>query len=321
MSTGACPICHDQSFTSLSVREMMLGTREVFRYGECHSCRCLFLIEPPTDMGRYYPQDYYSFHEFTPNLLQRIRTYVKYKSLFSAATGKGLVGRIILTLFGKPYYACWLELLQWTKDSRILDVGCGSGMLVRELYSAGFTAVEGIDPFLSESVIASARLPIRTADIFDIQPLPDEKFDCIMFHHSFEHVPLPQDVLLHAVKLLRKNGRIVIRVPVADSFAYREYGTDWVQLDAPRHYILHTQKSMAIIAQQSGLTIEHTIYDSTDFQFWGSELYQRNCSLHEIKSPESYFDKNILQEFKKKADTLNASGQGDQACFILKQRV
>jgi hypothetical protein len=45
-----------------------------------------------------------------------------------------------------------------------------------------------------------------------------------------------------------------------------------VQLDCPRHLAIHTSRSMEQAAGLAGLTIAKTVYDSSAFQFWGSEL-------------------------------------------------
>lgn len=98
-----------------------------------------------------------------------------------------------------------------------------------------------------------------------------------MFHHSFEHISDPLEALETVRSLLAPNGRCLIRVPVV-SWARNEYGANWVQIDAPRHFFLHTEKSMEILAEKVGLEITRVEYDSTEFQFWGSELSKRGAA-------------------------------------------
>ena len=63
-----CRICHntDGNKTFLA-KEMMLGLRESFEYFECQCCGCLQISTIPNDLGRFYPQGYYSFNA-TPKL-------------------------------------------------------------------------------------------------------------------------------------------------------------------------------------------------------------------------------------------------------------
>src|ERR1035437_10617754 len=59
-----CRICQSAE-VSLSVvtREMMFGLRDEFTYFECAVCGCVQIQDIPADLGRYYPQNYYSFQE------------------------------------------------------------------------------------------------------------------------------------------------------------------------------------------------------------------------------------------------------------------
>ena len=93
-------------------------------------------------------------------------------------------------------------------------------------------------------------------------------------------------------------------------------GVDWVQLDAPRHIFLHTEKSMQILCDQAGLTLSGVIYDSWNLQFYGSELYKRNIPLRANKEKE-VFSGQQMDEFTTESITLNKKKQGDQACFYL----
>jgi predicted SAM-dependent methyltransferase len=138
-----------------------------------------------------------------------------------------------------------------------------------------------------------------------------------MLHHSFEHVDNPHAVLKHLNKLLCLEGELLIRIPVVDSFAWRKYGINWFQLDAPRHFFLHTIKSMALLAKDCGFVLKQVDYDSDQMQFLNSEKYCRDIALHtNMKNPLPHtFDK----ECTKQAKQLNKMRDGDQACFILKK--
>jgi len=109
---------------------------------------------------------------------------------------------------------------------------------------------------------------------------------------------------------------------VVSSYAWEKYGHNWVQLDAPRHLYLHTEKSIRAIAQKTGFEVKDITYDSYEFQFWGSEQYLNGISLKAPESLEnglerSIFTKKQIKEFKRVAADLNKKGAGDQACFYL----
>src|SRR3990172_3303726 len=125
-----CRICNNEKDNkSYVVREMFFGTKEEVGYFQCSSCGCLQIGVVPEDMGRYYPDGYYSFgsiDETSPvrrlkNLLRASRN--RYK-LF----GQGLLGKMLERT--RPGDMT-LGLIAGTgniKEMSILDVGCGSGM-------------------------------------------------------------------------------------------------------------------------------------------------------------------------------------------------
>ena len=70
------------------------------------------------------------------------------------------------------------------------------------------------------------------------------------------------------------------------------------------------------------LELSKIIYDSTAFQFWGSEQYKMNIPLmdprsHFLNNKKAIFSKDEIRKFEKEADELNKNGKGDSACFYL----
>jgi len=49
-------------------------------------------------------------------------------------------------------------------------------------------------------------------------------------------MPNPRNVFEKISGLLSDEGTLLIRIPVMDCFAWKEYGVNWFQLDAPRHF-------------------------------------------------------------------------------------
>jgi hypothetical protein len=116
----------------------------------------------------------------------------------------------------------------------------------------------------------------------------------------------------------------VIRIPTVSSYAWKHYGVNWVQLDAPRHFYLHSLESMRFLVEQAGLKLSEVVYDSTAFQFWASEQYALNIPLYDDRSyavspKRSYFTKEQIAAFEKRASELNRTNLGDQAAFYLRK--
>ena len=112
--------------------------------------------------------------------------------------------------------------------------------------------------------------------VFDLE---NETFDFIMMNHSLEHMEKQKEVLDKVCKLLDDNGTLMIRIPLADSMAFSRYKENWFQLDAPRHYYLHTVKSLNILCHEAGLKIKSIQFDSEGRHLLGSELYKQGGVL------------------------------------------
>jgi len=214
----------------------------------------------------------------------------------------------------------WLAKLRLGLDDQVLDVGSGAGSLLFYMRGLGFTNLEGVDPYI-DADMEFERIAIHKAQLSDLDGL----HDLVMFHHSLEHMPDPVVALKEAARLTKVGKHILIRVPVAGTYAWRTYKMNWVQFDAPRHIFLHTEKSIKILANQAGLVLERVLYDSSAFQFWGSEQYLKDIPLRSNESLAKpggrvLFSENEIARFEEKAMALNITGDVDQACFFLRRQ-
>jgi 2-polyprenyl-3-methyl-5-hydroxy-6-metoxy-1,4-benzoquinol methylase len=118
--------------------------------------------------------------------------------------------------------------------ARVLDVGCGRGVILGPLADRGF-AVHGIE--LSEQAARGAdpRARVRIAPRLADADYPDAHFDEIVIWHVLEHLIDPRAALEEAFRILRPGGRLVVAVPNFASAQARWAGADWFHLDLPRH--------------------------------------------------------------------------------------
>jgi SAM-dependent methyltransferase len=287
-----CRICDSDRDQMFEVREMMFGYRDLFRYFQCQDCKCLQICEVPSDMSKYYPPDYYSF-----------------TTDFSKIPAEAVKNQAQAAL------ALYFSSAGITRDCKVLDVGCGAGMHIYALKEHGFENVLGVDAFIKETIRHGNGAKVIKGTIFDI----DQQWDLIMFNHSFEHMENPVEILRQVSRLLSESGTCFIRIPTVSSYAWEHYGVNWVQLDAPRHFFLYSVESIKLLGQKSGLDLKQVLFDSTEFQFWGSELYLRDIPLRAggQARPSSIFTQAEMQSFRRKAQELNQANKGDQAAFYL----
>ncbi|OAP36978.1 hypothetical protein AU381_19855 [Sinorhizobium glycinis] len=102
---------------------------------------------------------------------------------------------------------------------RILDIGCGTGRLAKELIEAG-ADVCGIDPEPQAIRTARETVPRGKFTIASAEALPFEtaSFDVTMMVNSLHHVPEPlmPIALLESVRVLGDDGILVVVEPLAE---------------------------------------------------------------------------------------------------------
>jgi len=318
-----CRICgNNEDNQEYRVREMMYGYRDIFLYYQCSKCGCLQIAEIPANMSKYYPDGYYSYEQIQKLNRAVLNRVVKYLARLRdryALFKRGIAGKILFALFPSTPFD-FLTIIHPTPQLAILEVGCGSGNLLYALYEVGFMNVLGVDPFIENDIDYENGLRIRKLNIHEAKV----KWDIIMFHHSFEHVPDPRETLQRAFQLLNPGGHCIILIPTVSSYAWKHYGVNWVQLDAPRHFFLHSRESIEILCKETGFELFTVVYNSTAMQLWGSEQYIRDIPLHDERSYvktqlSPIFSKEELSDFVKRAEKLNADHEGDQAMFYLKK--
>ena len=114
-----------------------------------------------------------------------------------------------------PLRVDFIEERSSMKDKKVLDVGCGGGILAEALNELGAN-VTGIDA--SENTIGVAKSHSRSigSDVIYIQNTieefisshPNEKFDVITCLEMLEHVPSPNEIIKSCSNLLKDDGNI-----------------------------------------------------------------------------------------------------------------
>lgn len=325
-----CRICGStDKHPAYRTREMMFGTREEFSYFLCSHCGCLQIDEIPSDLSVYYPSNYYSISQghTTPRhwSLPRPRAFLEKIRARTALFGKGYALNKLASQFvdmppeinpaGPFIKACGVRSM----DTAFLDVGCGSrSWWLNNLQALGFTNLVGVDPHI-EHDIAEHGIPIRKAQIHEIEG----QFDVITLHHSLEHIPDQIDTLRAVKARLKHEGCCLVRIPLVSSSVWDMYGTDWVELDAPRHLYLHSLTSIALLGKEAGFELVQTRWDSSAFEFYGSEQYRRDIPLTADNSywkdpAQSDLTYREMATFSALAAKANQDGRGGRGCFIFR---
>ena len=141
----------------------------------------------------------------------RIEFYNKYFSTFKIFINEDLKSEY--AYFKRKY----LPLIKiHDKNVAIIDIGCGSGRILKYLKLSGFQNLYGID--ISEEQIRLTREKGFTADVFnvfDFLETSKKKFDIIFALDIIEHFHKYELIKLFSgfFNLLNKNGFLIIHTP------------------------------------------------------------------------------------------------------------
>jgi SAM-dependent methyltransferase len=321
MTGFACRICGNAAGNERHFpKEMMFGWGEAFEYVECAACGCLQILEVPADLARFYPRE--AYYSFKPPRRPRLPAWLLWLRRERArhCLGERSIGGALLGALSRDlWHMAWMRRAGATLDSRILDVGCGAGGLLLKLQRDGFRSLLGADPFIGADIDYGNGVRVLKRELAEVPG----RFDLVMLHHSFEHMPDPAAALRALRGLLAPRGTLLVRIPVADSELRRRYGVNWMAWDAPRHLFLHTRRSMAVLAAGAGLEIAEVICDMPGQHYASCELYARGVPYVEHprycpgRSSEACTHAQ-WGEYERRAAEANARGEGDTVCFYLK---
>jgi ubiquinone/menaquinone biosynthesis C-methylase UbiE len=122
------------------------------------------------------------------------------------------------------------------RGSRMLDLGCGPGLMTRELAKMGYTGV-GVDasPAMIEHCTEQARAggisDTWTYQVGDVEavPLPEGSFDGAICSGVIDYLPADDKLLAEAARVLKPEGRFLLCV--TNKFGYT------VSLSTPIYWI------------------------------------------------------------------------------------
>lgn len=110
-----------------------------------------------------------------------------------------------------------ISLMPDLKDKEVLDIGCGNGEIIGEVYNQGVKCVFGID--IDEQAIQNCKelnvgkgIFLKKGNAENI-PFSDESFEVVYSIGLLEHFENPSKFLSEAKRVLKPNGELLIAIP------------------------------------------------------------------------------------------------------------
>lgn len=149
-------------------------------------------------------------------------------------------------------FLAWMRQFVSFDKVRVLDVGTGSGKLVRFLHDRGIDAY-GIEPARSiySEFLGGESLFFCTAIEDFNEDLAGGKFDIVLACDVIEHVEQPNIFLKHVQRVLKPGGKLFVSTPDADSLVARILGSYWHHYNG-YHLSYFSRKTIAMLAGRCG---------------------------------------------------------------------
>jgi len=143
-----------------------------------------------------------------------------------------------------------------SKKARILEVGCGNGFLLKELYTRGFKQVFGIDPSINAKKEAHTNIRNRIKlGVLTSALYKKESFDIICFFQTLDHIPNPNVFLKLCKSYLKPGGYIIAFNHDVQSISAKLLGERSPIIDI-EHIYLFSQKTIRTLFENHGFTVK-----------------------------------------------------------------
>lgn len=220
------------------------------------------------------------------------------------------------------------SLLGMPRNSEILDIGCGTGGIIKYLMDLGFQKTRGIDISpVSIKVCNERGLPAESADAFSyLKGLKDSSLDAILFIDSFTYISVEKqnEVIKECYRVLRPNGRLILNSAALKVFRgihdehvgtvcrlnkknYRAYSAASGLSITKMHYwpfLLGVPILILRTIQRYKLKNNKNVEWKTDLEMpphWLNELFYRLTKTEEYFSGLSIFGSSLFGVFVKSA--------------------
>jgi len=248
--------CENNNIVLISQDYRFQTTSKRFELVKCQRCGLIF-IDPQLakdEVAKFYPKNFYE----EPSQIDKVITKIS-------------------------FYPRQRKILNYAKQGRILDLGCGKGEFLSNFKMKGWVPF-GVD--VSEVACELAREKVGK-NIYNCQLkecfFPSDYFDVIVLSHVLEHLLNPIDDLVEIRRILKLNGILMLSVPDIGSLQFRVSSQSWIHLDIPRHLYHYSFSSIKFLLERSNFEIVRLTHPFFDFplDFYKS-LKQLNGSFRYI---------------------------------------
>ena len=271
MESMKCQCCNSEKLNFLYEGKDRLHCIEGdFSLFKCHNCSVVSVrpLLSNEELNQYYPENYISYPEPIDKEMLIIKRLDRQFGVFKRRNK--------------------IERYTGKRRGKILDVGCATGVFLKEMQNHGWEAY-GVEPSVYAAGIAVDQ---QGLDVFNgylsEAKFEEHFFDVITFWDVFEHLPNPVETMQIIKRMLKPDGTLVICMPNTESWERKIFKQYWAGWDVPRHCHIFSPKAIEMLLATQGMRIGKlisftgmlgAIRISLDFWMQTSRLSMRSRQL------------------------------------------
>jgi len=232
----SCPQCENTGF-----EESSNYSSGEWRVGSCTSCRFVYLRNVPI-----YDRmiDEFAWEKTKPAESDRR------KKDRPVSVAISTVSRKVRKPFRKAEKDIFTSLF---KLGPVLDVGCGNGERIPECFVPyGVELSQGLCDSANGRMKPRGGYVVHAPAVDGVAEFEDNFFTGIILRSFLEHEWQPKLLLQRALRVLRDDGAIFIRVPNYASWNRKVRGSNWCGFRYPDHVNYFTSESLGRMTRESG---------------------------------------------------------------------
>ncbi|MEA2469566.1 MAG: hypothetical protein QOE38_565 [Thermoleophilaceae bacterium] len=258
---GACQICggplqllHRGSGLEASALAFSPTNHQPGQYGDLYRCEgCGTVAQPSLPHG---------------DALLELYRHMRDDHYLDEEAGRRATARRLLDQIGRL-----------APSGRLLDVGCGHGLLLDEARERGYET-EGLE--LSEHAAAYAReklrLTVHAKTLADLPPAP--RYNAIVLADVIEHLDDPVAAIDHCARLLEPGGVLCVVTPDPASRTAQLAGAGWWGY-LPAHTYLLPRRTLREVLGRRGLDVvgDVGLVRTFTLRYWMAGLAERGGAI------------------------------------------
>lgn len=225
-----CAVCLKKDFSLFVETKDYFFTNESFSLEKCNACGFVFTNPLPLkeNLGKYYETEEYLSHD--SNKRGIIKNIYKIVREINLKNKYGIISR-------------------YMHSGKILDIGSGTGEFLNYFKNKGWKTI-GIEPNQEAREFAVNNYQLSVVDEKELDLVENNSQNVVTMWHVLEHVYDLDERMETLHRILKKDGILVVALPMIDSPDSIKFGKYWSGLDVPRHLYHFSSSTFELLAKR-----------------------------------------------------------------------